>query len=147
MTGPRRCHLHGPHWLLLLAVPLMCAAVWPSVGVAAQGNDDYDCVDFDSREDAQAFYEELGGPLYDPYNLDDDQDGLACEEWVRDYERTAAGEDGANGLDGIDMDCANFTTPAHAQRYFLEDGGSARNNVDHLDPNHNGIACEVGEPG
>ncbi len=29
----------------------------------------------------------------------------------------------------------------------ITDGGSARKNVDHLDPNHNGIACESGEPG
>lgn len=146
MTGswPRR--LLVPHLLLLaLVLPVATALVAPNR--AAAQDDDYDCVDFDSREDAQAFYEEIGGPLYDPYNLDDDEDGVACEEWARDYERTAAGEDGANGRDGIDMDCADFTSPARAQRYFLEDGGSARNNVDHLDPNHNGIACEEGEPG
>jgi hypothetical protein len=29
----------------------------------------------------------------------------------------------------------------------MGDGGSNRQNVDHLDPNHNGIACEEGEPG
>jgi hypothetical protein len=114
---------------------------------AAQADVDYDCTDFDNRADAQAFYEEAGGPEYDPYNLDDDNDGRACEEWSAQYRRNANGADGINGEDGIDYDCADFATQEEAQEYFLADGGSAKRNVDHLDPNHNGIACEVGEPG
>jgi excalibur calcium-binding domain-containing protein len=42
--------------------------------------------------------------------------------------------------------CADFKTQAEAQSYFNSKGGSKTNNVDNLDPNRNGIACE-GLPG
>jgi hypothetical protein len=42
--------------------------------------------------------------------------------------------------------CADFATQAAAQAYFNSKGGSKTNNVDNLDPNRNGIACE-GLPG
>lgn len=38
-----------------------------------------DCSDFASSADAQRFFLANGGPTYDPYNLDGDGDGLACE--------------------------------------------------------------------
>ena len=114
---------------------------------AAQTGVDYDCTDFDNRGDAQAFYEEAGGPEYDPYNLDNDNDGRACEEWAGEYRRNADGADGINGADGVDHDCVDFADQEDAEAYFITDGGSAKKNIDHLDPNHNGIACESGEPG
>jgi micrococcal nuclease len=40
---------------------------------------DRDCSDFATRAEAQAFYEAAGGPAKDPYKLDSDGDGLACE--------------------------------------------------------------------
>lgn len=40
---------------------------------------DRDCSDFDSRKEAQAFYEAAGGPVKDPHRLDPDRDGIACE--------------------------------------------------------------------
>ena len=52
---------------------------------------------------------------------------------------------GFGGLDGIDYDCWDFSSQAAAQGYFERDGGSARNNADGLDRNHNGLACEPGE--
>jgi excalibur calcium-binding domain-containing protein len=139
-----RAH-HGR--VLAVTATIASSLFLPGTPAAAQGSYDYDCTDFDSRRDAQAFYEEAGGPLYDPFNLDEDKDGIACEEWKRDYDRTAAGERGINGADGIDTDCADYANQQEAQRYFLGDGGSNKQNVDHLDPNHNGIACEEGEPG
>ncbi|MDP9469615.1 MAG: excalibur calcium-binding domain-containing protein [Chloroflexota bacterium] len=39
--------------------------------------------------------------------------------------------------------CKDFSTQAEAQAYFEARGGNAQNNVDNLDHNHNGIACEV----
>jgi hypothetical protein len=148
MTGWQPRHSHVPYLALLAVTSLLAwSALSPVATHAAQSDYDYDCTDFDSQEDAQAFYEENGGPLYDPFNLDNDEDGIACEEWSRDYDRTAAGENGINGQDGRDMDCADFGSQAAAQRYFERDGGSDRKNVDHLDPNHNGLACEHGEPG
>jgi micrococcal nuclease len=44
---------------------------------------------------------------------------------------------------GGDKDCADFATHAQAQTYFTSKGGSASNNVDRLDNNHDGIACET----
>lgn len=131
-----------------LAAGVVAGMLLFSVGAeAGQTGDDFDCTDFDTRADAQAFYEDAGGPLYDPFNLDDDGDGVACEDWMRGYEQIRAGEGGINGEDGLDHDCADFAGQGAAQQYFVLDGGSAQMNVDHLDPNHNGIACEPGEPG
>jgi Excalibur calcium-binding domain len=144
MTG-RLCGLRSV--ALTVVAALAGVALLPLGASAIQSDYDYDCTDFDSRADAQAFYEENGGPLYDPFNLDDDEDGQACEEWDRKYEQYANGANGSNGEDGIDKDCNDFRHQAEAQRYFEADGGSANENVDRLDPNHNGIACEHGEPG
>ena len=145
---PSRHHQIPLRLLLTIAGMLGWGLVAHGAVAAAQiDGEDYDCTDFDTQADAQAFYEANGGPTYDPFNLDNDDDGTACEEWKRYYERAAAGQDSINGRDGIDMDCADFRNQSEAQRYFDDDGGSPRDDVDHLDANHNGIACEHGEPG
>jgi endonuclease YncB( thermonuclease family) len=41
-----------------------------------------------------------------------------------------------------DKDCSDFTSQAAAQTFFLEHGGSASNNFDDLDADHDGVACE-----
>lgn len=41
-----------------------------------------------------------------------------------------------------DKDCADFANQAAAQKYFLGKGGSPSNNVDLLDADGDGIACE-----
>lgn len=41
-----------------------------------------------------------------------------------------------------DKDCSDFTTHTQAQTYFNSKGGSSSNNVDRLDNDHDGIACE-----
>ncbi len=38
-----------------------------------------DCSDFDTQQEAQAFFTQNGGPQNDPFNLDVDNDGQACE--------------------------------------------------------------------
>jgi hypothetical protein len=43
------------------------------------GGPDRDCGDFDTWQEAQAFYEAAGGPEKDPHRLDRDEDGIACE--------------------------------------------------------------------
>jgi hypothetical protein len=43
---------------------------------------------------------------------------------------------------GGDKDCADFSTHEEAQAYFESKGGSATNNVDRLDGDHDGLACE-----
>lgn len=40
---------------------------------------DRDCGDFDTWQEAQAFYEAAGGPEKDPHRLDRDGNGIACE--------------------------------------------------------------------
>jgi len=44
--------------------------------------------------------------------------------------------------DGIDYDCDDFDTQEEAQEYFESQGGSANTNVDGLDGDGDGIACE-----
>ena len=44
---------------------------------------------------------------------------------------------------GGDKDCKDFATHAEAQTYFTSKGGSPTNNVDRLDNDHDGIACEA----
>lgn len=43
------------------------------------GETDKDCTDFLTQSEAQAFFEENGGPSSDPHNLDRDGDGIVCE--------------------------------------------------------------------
>lgn len=45
-------------------------------GTASAQTRDYDCGDFRTQEQAQQVYESIPG---DPYNLDPDRDGVACE--------------------------------------------------------------------
>src|ERR671912_3061074 len=42
-----------------------------------------------------------------------------------------------------DKDCADFASQAEAQVYFEANGGSPTNNVDNLDADHDGQACEA----
>ena len=41
-----------------------------------------------------------------------------------------------------DKDCADFASQAEAQADFEANGGSPTNNVDNLDADHDGQACE-----
>jgi len=41
--------------------------------------DDRNCGDFDTHDEAQAFFEAAGGPDSDPHRLDGDGNGVACE--------------------------------------------------------------------
>ena len=42
-----------------------------------------------------------------------------------------------------DKDCKDFKTHPEAQAYFNSKGGSPSNNVDNLDADHDGLACEA----
>ena len=42
-----------------------------------------------------------------------------------------------------DKDCADFGSQAEAQAYFEANGGSPTNNIDNLDADHDGQACEA----
>ena len=45
--------------------------------------------------------------------------------------------------DGVDYDCSDFSTHEEAQEYFESQGGSPSNNVDRLDRDRDGLACEL----
>ena len=62
------------------AVAFACAtASLPAPAAAAHGEDDADCADVPDHWTAQAVSEAHGGPAVDPYDLDADYDGVACE--------------------------------------------------------------------
>ncbi len=42
--------------------------------------DEYNCSDFDTQPEAQAFFTKLGGVKYDTNRLDGNKDGVACQE-------------------------------------------------------------------
>src|SRR4051794_28385075 len=42
-----------------------------------------------------------------------------------------------------DKNCSDFSTQQQAQQYFDSHGGSRSNNVDGLDRDHDGVACET----
>lgn len=50
------------------------------------------------------------------------------------------------GNDGIDTNCNNnfFTSTGQARQYFADDGGSINRNVDDLDRDRDGTACDAG---
>lgn len=45
----------------------------------AKYTDEYNCDDFTTQPEAQAFFKKVGGPSKDTNNLDGDNDGVACE--------------------------------------------------------------------
>src|SRR5215210_4843340 len=76
---------------------MFCAFLLTATPSEAQ---DLDCSDFQFQEDAQ---EELESDRSDPNNLDNDNDGIACESLPR---RGDEG-DNADGTPG-DLDCSDF---------------------------------------
>ncbi len=125
-----------------------------------------DCSVFASFDEAQVYYADNPGAT----DLDPNYDGRACEVYfgVDAVSVPAPGPPadggssggsgspggstgggaraGFGGFDGVDYDCSDFGwDEAAATAYFVGDGGSAGNNVDGLDDNYNGVACEPGE--
>ena len=75
----------------------------------AQTADLYDCSDFDTQEEAQA--QLLPG---DPYGLDGDNDGQACDT-LPSGGTTRGGSPIGGGGGGGDLDCADFANQEEAQ--------------------------------
>lgn len=97
---------------------------------------DKDCGDFGSRDEAQTFFEDNGGPSSDVHRLDADDDGQACEG-------SFSGEDGAVAAASAsgDKDCADFGSQAEAQAFFTGHGGPT-SDEHRLDRDNDGQACE-----
>jgi len=62
----------------LFALGTVVAAVL-AFGAQSAAARDYDCADFATHRQAQRFFIRHGGPQHDPYRLDGDNDGRACE--------------------------------------------------------------------
>jgi hypothetical protein len=105
--------------------------VWAVLLTAAPSEaQDLDCSDFDSREDAQ---EELERNPRDPNNLDNDNDGIACESLP------SGGSEGGDTDDTAgDLDCSDFDSQEEAQDEFEDDPSDPNN----LDADDDGRACE-----
>ena len=57
-------------------------AQYPSLTLTTNPNVDKNCGDFFDQDDAQKYYIAQGGPSSDPDELDLDNDGEACENFV-----------------------------------------------------------------
>ncbi len=113
--------------------------------------EDVDCGDFGSQAEAQAFFDTQGPG--DRYELDEDNDFIACEEPSSPFaqpvvtepvvETPAPVQTPATPRPGdpgfVDRNCSDFNTQAEAQRFFE----SQRPGDPHrLDGDGNGLACE-----
>ena len=108
---------------------------------------DRDCSDFDTWDEAQAFYEAEGGPETDRHGLDQDGDGVACESLPGSATPTPGSQaptptpGTAYDPDGPDRNCSDFDTWAEAQAFY-EAAGGPETDRHRLDHDGDGIACE-----
>jgi hypothetical protein len=108
-----------------------------SASPAFAQTDRYDCPDFDFQEDAQRIYDQNPS---DPYGLDDDNDGIACESLPSRGDSPTGDQydDQTNTQQADDLDCADFSTRGQAQAEFAKD----RSDPNNLDADNDGQACE-----
>ncbi len=104
-------------------------AVMLVLAPAAMAQTDYDCADFATQEEAQQFL--LAG---DPYGLDEDNDGMACDT----LPSGGTGGGISQPPTQSDLDCADFASQAEAQATFDADPSDPNG----LDADGDGIACE-----
>ena len=96
----------------------------------AQTADLYDCSDFETQAEAQL----LPG---DPYGLDGDNDGQACDT-LPSGGTISGGSPIGGGGGGGDQDCVDFATQEEAQGVLERDPSDPNR----LDADNDGIACE-----
>jgi hypothetical protein len=123
----------------------------PEASPESNASEDLDCSDFDSRVEAQATYNQDPS---DPYGLDADGDGVACE-WDSDgvstpspsgepYPRTSdhsstRPDPSKNSGSSRDLDCDDFSSQAEAQATLEDDPSDPYG----LDADNDGKACET----
>jgi hypothetical protein len=54
--------------------------VVPDGTAGAKYTDEYNCADFSTQPESQAFFDKAGGVTKDTNRLDGDKDGVACED-------------------------------------------------------------------
>lgn len=129
---------------IVSALLALAVALGPAEAQEAPGEDlgekeaaALDCADFATQTGAQAVFER--SPIAadgDPFELDADGDGQACEATPG-----GATEDGTDlgAQDGEDLDCVDLPSQAVAQDRLKTDPSDPHG----LDPENNGVACEL----
>lgn len=111
----------------------------------ALAQQDYDCSDFATQEEAQAEYDKDPN---DPHSLDGDNDGIACESLPSggsgDGQQPSDGDQGDGNnqggqSSGDQYNCSDFATQEEAQAEYEKDTSDPSN----LDGDNDGIACEM----
>jgi hypothetical protein len=118
---------------LMLAGAFVARMTWDSVPSASAQEDLYDCPDFEYQEDAQAVYDRDPS---DPYGLDDDDDGIACDQLPRRGGDEPPGGETTAAME--ELDCADFATREEAQAELDADPSDPND----LDADDDGEACE-----
>ena len=113
---------------------------------------DRNCSDFETWSEAQTFFESEGGPVSDPYRLDSDGDGIACQSLpgapVRGPDPTQTPLPVNLPKPLPDHNCSDFGTWSEAQAFYEAQGGPGLD-PHGLDRDRDGIACQSlpGAPG
>lgn len=136
--------------LLLLAAMVGMAMLLASPAVAQSGADgSFNCPDFGSEAEAQAYYDSQGGLAGgDPDGLDADSDGLACEDSGLPSGGTVPNAETPEVENPAPATCEGFTTSFgeqsqfQAQQYFDFIATPEERAI--LDPDGNGFACDGG---
>ena len=108
---------------------------------------DRNCSDFDTWSEAQAFYEEQGGPESDPHKLDRDGDGVACQSLPGAPSGSITQEPSDGKTASLTPTCSDFSAWNEAQAFFVSYGGP-KSDPYGLDTDGNGIPCQslIGAP-
>ena len=116
-------------------------------------DDDRNCSDFDTWQEAQDFFLSAGGPDSDPHGLDGNNDGTACESLpgapkpdatptkAPTPTPTAAPTEPEDDSEDDDRNCSDFDTWQEAQDFYESAGGPA-SDPHRLDGDGDGVACE-----
>ena len=113
---------------------------------------DRNCSDFETWQEANAFFEAEGGLDSDRHRLDRNGDGVPCESLPgapqsdsgssqQDPEPTPTATPQAVEDEFQDRNCSDFGTWQEAQSFFISEGGPSQD-PHRLDGDGNGVACQ-----
>ncbi len=109
------------------------------------------CGDFDSRQEAQEFFENSGGPLVDQYDIDVNRDGVACNaaedsgielaRYSDFYQESGTATPVPTATPSVpDKDCDSFDNWEEVYEFFISEGGP-ESDPHRLDPDKDGVPC------
>jgi hypothetical protein len=101
---------------------------------------DYDCSDFATQAQAQSFFLSHGGPSSDPYGLDADHDGIACESLPCPCS-TGSGGGGGGGGGG-----SGGTTSCGVERWAVKTLSDKRERLVHFKPRSSSVQSLRAKP-